>query len=112
MKLMRWSGALALAMALTAGTARPAAAQSITRTDIQRLQDSWFDVSRDVAQIRSRDGSTASWVRSCEARYDHGRRQFPVWRRTGRVSSGCRSSGCTRLCCTTLASPLAMCLSW
>jgi hypothetical protein len=59
-QLMRWSGALALAVALAAGTARPAAAQAVTRSDIQRLQDSAFDTSRDIAQMRSRDNATAS----------------------------------------------------
>jgi hypothetical protein len=61
---MQWSGALALALALAAGTARPAAAQSITTSDIQRLQDSAYDASRDIAQIRSRDGATATQLQN------------------------------------------------
>jgi hypothetical protein len=61
---MRWSGSLALALALSAGLARPAAAQSITTTEIQRLQDTIYEVSRDVAQLRSRDQATASQLQA------------------------------------------------
>jgi hypothetical protein len=61
---MRFSGALVLGLALAAGTARPAAAQSVTTSDIQRLQDAAYDASRDIAQIRSRDGNTASQLQS------------------------------------------------
>ena len=60
MKLMRNSGPLVLALALATGVARPAAAQTIGTTDIQRLQDAIYDASRDVSQLRSRDASTAS----------------------------------------------------
>lgn len=60
MKLMRSSGPLVLALALATGFARSAAAQSVTSSEIQRLQDSIYDVSRDVAQLRSRDASAAS----------------------------------------------------
>src|SRR4051812_11632490 len=61
---MRWSGALVLGLALAAGTARPAAAQSVTTSDIQRLQDAAYDASRDIAQIRSRDNTTATQLQS------------------------------------------------
>ena len=60
MKLMRTSGPLVLALALAAGFPGTAAAQSVTSSDIQRLQDSIYDASRDVSQLRSRDASTAS----------------------------------------------------
>jgi hypothetical protein len=63
-KLMRWSGSLALMLALSAGLARSAAAQSITSSEIQRLQDTIYDVSRDVAQLRSRDQTTASQLQA------------------------------------------------
>jgi hypothetical protein len=63
-KLMRWSGALVLALALAAGTASPAAAQTVTSSDVQRLQDAIYDASRDIAQIRSRDGATASQLQA------------------------------------------------
>ena len=64
MKLMRWSGSLALMVALSAGAARPAAAQSITTSEIQRLQDTIYDVSRDVSQLRTRDQATASQLQA------------------------------------------------
>jgi len=44
--------------------AQPAAAQSITNSDIQRLQDTIYDASRDVAQLRSRDSATASQLQA------------------------------------------------
>jgi hypothetical protein len=56
-KFMKFAAALALA----AGIATSAAAQStVTSSDIQRLQDSIYDASRDVAQARSRDAVLAS----------------------------------------------------
>ena len=61
---MRWSGTLALMLALSAGAARSAAAQSITNSEIQRLQDTIYDVSRDVSQLRSRDQATASQLQA------------------------------------------------
>ena len=64
MKLMRWSGSLALMLALSAGVAQPAAAQSITTSEIQRLQDTIYDVSRDISQLRSRDQATASQLQA------------------------------------------------
>jgi hypothetical protein len=57
---MRFCGPLALALAL----ARPAAAQSVTISDIQRLQDAAYDASRDIAQIRSSDSATASQLQT------------------------------------------------
>jgi hypothetical protein len=52
-------GAL-IVLALVAGLARPAAAQSVTNADIQRLQDTIYDASRDVSQLRSRDAQLAT----------------------------------------------------
>jgi hypothetical protein len=49
-----------IVLALVAGLARPAAAQSVTSTDIQRLQDTIYDTSRDVSQLRGRDAQLAS----------------------------------------------------
>jgi hypothetical protein len=63
-KLMRTSGPLVLALALAAGFPGTAAAQSVTTSDIQRLQDSIYDASRDVSQLRSRDASTASQLQA------------------------------------------------
>src|SRR5437016_2860486 len=52
---------LALALALVGGVSRSSAAQStITRADIQRLQDNIYDASGDVSQLRSRDASLAA----------------------------------------------------
>jgi len=67
---MRSSGPLVLALALATGFARPAAAQTISNTDIQRLQDSIYDASRDVNQLRARDAATASQL---EAELDDAR---------------------------------------
>ncbi len=61
MKLMRF---LAAAM-LSAALAAPAAAQStVTTSDLQRLQDTLYDASRDVAQVRSRDSGLASQLQN------------------------------------------------
>jgi hypothetical protein len=61
---MRFSGPLLLALALTGGFAQTSAAQ-VSQTDpgtadVQRLQDSINDASRDISQARSRDASLAS----------------------------------------------------
>jgi hypothetical protein len=57
LKLLR----LFVAVALAFGVAASAAAQSsVTSSDIQRLQDTIYDASRDIAQARSRDSSLAS----------------------------------------------------
>jgi len=64
-KLMRFSGPLLLALVLTAGFAQPSAAQAdVTTADIQRLQDNIYDVSRDIAQARTRDASLASQLQA------------------------------------------------
>ena len=74
MKLKRSRGSLVailVALGLSAGFARPVAAQStVTNADIQRLQDLLYDASRDVSQIRSRDAATASQL---EAELDDAR---------------------------------------
>jgi hypothetical protein len=61
MKLPRFCIPL-LALALVAGVATPSLAQGsdVSSADIQRLQDTISDVSRDVAQARTRDGSLGS----------------------------------------------------
>ena len=68
MKLKRSSGsliAILFALGLTAGFARPVAAQStVTSAEIQRLQDSIYDATRDVSQMRSRDATTASQLQA------------------------------------------------
>ena len=57
MKLIRLLGAVILAV----GVAASARAQSsVTSTDIQRLQDTIYDASRDIAQARSRDAVLGS----------------------------------------------------
>jgi hypothetical protein len=56
-------GAL-IALALVAGLARPAAAQSVTSADVQRLQDTIYDASRDVSQLRGRDAQLASQLQN------------------------------------------------
>ena len=55
----RWVPVLVLALvAALSGTA--AAQGNVNNTEIQRLQDSIYDVSRDVSQLRARDGSLAN----------------------------------------------------
>jgi TolA-binding protein len=54
-----------LSFGLVAVIASPAVAQSsVTAAEVQRLQDSIYDVSRDVAQLRSRDSALASRLES------------------------------------------------
>jgi hypothetical protein len=54
-----------MALAMMAGIPQPSLAQSdVTSTDIQRLQDTIYEVSRDVAQVRSRDAALASQLQS------------------------------------------------
>jgi hypothetical protein len=48
-----------LAFALSALLSAPVAAQTVTNADVQRLQDSIYDASRDVSQARSRDARLA-----------------------------------------------------
>jgi len=50
-----------LALALLAGSSQQAVAQStVTASDIQRLQDTIYDASRDLSQVRSRDAALAA----------------------------------------------------
>jgi hypothetical protein len=63
MRFVKMTGLPALALALSIGLAQPAAAQfntPVTTTDVQRLQDSIYDASRDIVQVRSRDSVLAS----------------------------------------------------
>jgi hypothetical protein len=56
---------LILALALVAGSSPAATAQpTVTPRDIQRLQDSIYDASRAVTQMRSRDASFASQLQA------------------------------------------------
>ena len=59
---------LTLALALATAAPRPATAAqsstSVTATDIQHLQDSIYDASRDIAQVRSRDATLASQLQA------------------------------------------------
>jgi hypothetical protein len=59
---------LTLALAFAAAAPRPATAAqsstSVTTTDIQHLQDSIYDASRDIAQVRSRDATLASQLQA------------------------------------------------
>jgi len=62
---MKFASPLVFALALAAGPPSTAAAQStVTTTDVQRLQDSIYDASRAVGQMRSRDGNMASQLQS------------------------------------------------
>ena len=55
---------VALAAVLTAGLAAPAAAQSVTQSDIDRLQDNVYLAERDVTQLRSRDAARSTQLQS------------------------------------------------
>jgi len=59
MNRMRFNmvGGLAV-LALCLSLARPAAAQSVTSSDIQRLQDQLYDVSNDVSRMRGSQDSS------------------------------------------------------
>jgi len=65
---MKFNGPMVLVLALAAGSATPVAAQtratSVTSADIQRLQDSIYNVSRDLGDVRSRDEATASQLQA------------------------------------------------
>jgi hypothetical protein len=64
-KRMTSGGFLFFALLLNVAVASRATAQSaVSSADIQRLQDSIYDVSRDVAQVRSRDAGFASQLQS------------------------------------------------
>jgi hypothetical protein len=60
-KLIRLCGAFAVLLVLGAG---PAAAQTVSTSDIQRLQDSIYEASRDIAQLKGRDSATASQLQA------------------------------------------------
>jgi hypothetical protein len=55
---------IVFASLLVGGVARSANAQNATSVDIQRLQDSLDDASRDVADLKSRDSALASRLQS------------------------------------------------
>ena len=59
---------LTLALAFATAAPRPATAAqsstSVTTTDVQHLQDSIYDASRDIAQVRSRDATLASQLQA------------------------------------------------
>ena len=59
MRLMRLSGAVALAL-LLAGASPAAGQTNVSNADIQRLQDAIYDASRDVTQLRARNSALAS----------------------------------------------------
>jgi hypothetical protein len=62
---MRSGAVFVVALLLSIASARPASAQgSISSADIQRLQDTIYDASRDVAQLRSRDAGLASQLQA------------------------------------------------
>ena len=70
MTRMRLIGAAMHAIALFPGQSSTAAAQNnasqytVTNADVQRLQDTVYDASRDVAQVRSRDAALASQLQA------------------------------------------------
>jgi len=61
MKVNRIAGLFVLILALAAGRAE---AQRVTTSDIERLQDSLSDASRDILQARNRDTSLGSELQS------------------------------------------------
>src|SRR5947207_11219512 len=69
---MRLPGAatVVFALALVTGLGRPAAAQTrtyggdVTSADVQRLQDTIYDVSRELSQVRSRDAALSSQLQA------------------------------------------------
>jgi hypothetical protein len=63
-QLMRFTFPLVFALAIGAGAAVPVAAQSVTTADVQRLQDSIYDASRAVGQMRTRDANAASQMQA------------------------------------------------
>lgn len=64
MKRVNLAFLLVLASLLVGGIARSANAQNATNVDIQRLQDSLDDASRDVADLKGRDSALASRLQS------------------------------------------------
>jgi hypothetical protein len=63
-QLMRFASPMVLAAALVAGSSSIAGAQSVTSSDVQRLQDNIYDASRAVSQMRSRDAAGASQLQA------------------------------------------------
>jgi hypothetical protein len=59
-KFLKSAAPLAIAFALSMGVSRPATAQNATTTDIQRLEDGLDDASRDIGDLRTRDGGLAT----------------------------------------------------
>jgi hypothetical protein len=55
---------IAVAAVLTVALAGPAAAQTVTQTDIGRLQDNVYLAERDLDQLRSRDATRATQLRA------------------------------------------------
>jgi hypothetical protein len=55
---------LVIASLLVGGVARSANAQNATNVDVQRLQDSLDDASRDVADLKARDSALAARLQS------------------------------------------------
>jgi TolA-binding protein len=51
---------LTLALLLTGSASMVSAQTDVTAADVQRLEDSIDDASRDVAQVRTRDSRLAS----------------------------------------------------
>ena len=72
MKLMRLVGLLVVALTTTVALAPSAAAQTrstasqmtVTSADIQRLQETIYDASRELSDVRMRDGSLASQLQA------------------------------------------------
>jgi len=55
---------VAVALLLTAGLAAPAAAQSVTQADVQRLNDNVYLADRDITQLRTRDAARATQLQT------------------------------------------------
>jgi hypothetical protein len=65
LKLFSFAVSCGLALVLAAGTVRPASAQpSATSADVQRLQNTIDDASRDIARLQGRDGALATDLQS------------------------------------------------
>lgn len=71
MKLMRLIGLFVVAVVTTTALAPSAAAQTrtvgqttVTTADIQRLQDTIYDASRELSDVRTRDASLASQLQA------------------------------------------------
>jgi len=69
MDMTRLAGLPALALALALGFAQPAAAQfnqnnTVSTTDIQRLQDDSYEASREIAQLRRQDPTFATQLQA------------------------------------------------